>query len=299
MTLTKVIAINRAVDPSQTTVLRNAFARVMRNKFNKFTNILSQVIVRDDVFGLIANRIPGPRAFSFPRSSEKVAAFIKWLSELTNEEILQITRIDQVGQSVNAAWSNLYIQDSYKRGVMRARAQLRGLIPSLHATGGIGVVLLDPAHVDRLGLLFTRTFTELKGITDAMAQQIGRVLAEGIAKGLEPRMIAKQLNQVITGIGEDLSVTDSLGRYIPARRRAEMLARTEIIRAHAEAQLQEFENWGIQGVSAKAEILTANDNRVCPRCLALEKKVLSIEEARGVIPLHPDCRCIWIPFIEN
>lgn len=299
MTLTETIVANKAKDPSQTSALRNAFARAMRVRFATLRKILIDVIVEDNVFGLAVNRKPGPGAFRFPRSSDKVSAFMKWLNQQVQDDILQVTQIEQVGSAVDAAWTNLYIQDSYKRGVTRARAQMRGIASTLTETGGIGIAMMNPFHVDRLGLLYTRVFNDLKGITDAMDGQISRVLSQGMADGLNPRTIAKQLVQVITGMGNDLAITDSLGRYIPAQRRAEMLARTEIIRAHAEAQLQEFQNWGVEGVSVMAELLTTKDQRTCQRCIKLEKQVMTIEEARGIIPVHTGCRCIWVPFIDK
>ncbi len=107
---------------------------------------------------------------------------------------------------------------------------------------------------------------------------------------------ARKLNAVIKGAGGDLSLIDILGRFMPAERRAQILARTEIIRAHAEGQLQEFENWKVLQVNVKAEWITAGDNRVCPQCADLEGSIFTIEVARGMIPLHAQCRCAWIPF---
>jgi SPP1 gp7 family putative phage head morphogenesis protein len=299
MSLTATLILNRAADPSQTATLRNAFAQAMQKRFNTFRKTVIEVVDEDDVFGLMVNRKPGPRAFAFPRSSDKVGAFMKWLKQQAEDDILQVTQIEQVGASVDAAWTNTYIRQSYKKGIHKARQQLGTAAQPFSLTGGIEAAMVNAFHVDRLGLLYTRAFNDLQGITQAMDKQISKVLAEGLAKGLNPRAIARQLNQVITGMGKDLSITDTLGRYIPAKRRAELLARTEIIRAHAEAQLQEFENWGIEGVSVKAEILTTKDKRTCPRCLRLEKQVFTIDEARGVIPVHPACRCIWVPFIEK
>lgn len=150
--------------------------------------------------------------------------------------------------------------------------------------------------VHNCGLLFSRTFSELKGITAAMDQQISRVLSQGMADGDGARVLAKKLLQTVSGVG-DLSLTDTLGRFIPAERRAEMLARTEIIRSFSEAQLQEFKNYGVTGLNILAEFVNAGYN-VCPICLNLTIKYkdgISPDEASGIIPAHPNCRCCWIP----
>lgn len=294
-------------DPSQTTVLRNAFVSQMRKRFRTLRGLINKAIIEEDVFGLkeegsmriVVMGTPGRRAFDFPRSADKVSAFMEWLQTQIDNEILQVSNFRQVGTGVEAAWTNLYINDSYRRGVTRARHQLRQVgfdVPSLEATGGIIASMGLPFHVDRVGLLFTRAFNDLKGITDAMAQQISRVLAQGLADGLSPSTLARHLNAVIKGGGASLGLTDTLGRFIPAERRAMILARTEIIRAHAEAQLQEFKNWGVEGVNVKAEWITAGDNRVCQQCANLEGSVFTIEQASGMIPLHPQCRCAWLPY---
>jgi SPP1 gp7 family putative phage head morphogenesis protein len=78
-----------------------------------------------------------------------------------------------------------------------------------------------------------------------------------------------------------------------------MLARSETIRAYAESTLAEFRNWGVEGVTALAEFQTAHDDRVCPKCSHLEGVVYTLDEASGIIPVHPNCRCYWLPWIEE
>jgi phage putative head morphogenesis protein, SPP1 gp7 family len=294
-------------DPSRTTALRNAFSRELRKRFKALRLLIWQVIVEDDVFGLINSsdrtvttlkvyRRPGRRRFAFPRSADKVSAFMKWLQEQIDNDIIQVTRIDQIGQGVENAWTNVFIQDSYRRGVTRARGQLQGIGLSLPA--GLGGAFTNPFHIDRLGLLYTRAFNELQGITNDMGKMISKILTQGMADGLNPRTIAKQINRVISGSGAELGFKDSLGRYVSAETRADMLARTEVIRAHAEAQLQEYKNWGVEGVSIKVEFITAGDVKVCKICQRYEKSVFTLTEASGMIPLHPRCRCIWLPYDE-
>lgn len=301
-------AVLVGIDPSRTTSLRNAFARQMLKRFRTLQALIVKAIVDEDVLGLLPEsatavtilaQTPGRRRFNFPRPADKIAAFMEWLDRAIRDEILQVSQIEQVGRSVGGAWTNLYVQAAYKRGVTKARQQLSQIAPSLATTGGIDAVLASSVHVDTLGLLYTRTFNELKGITDTMSQRIARILAQGLANGSSAKAIARSISASMSQMGASLATTDILGRAIPASARAEMLARTEIIRAHAEAQLQEFKNWGIAGVSVKAELITAGDHRVCQVCQRLSRTVYTIEEARDIIPLHPRCRCIWLPFIDK
>jgi SPP1 gp7 family putative phage head morphogenesis protein len=288
-------------DPTRTTTLRNAFAREMRKRFRKLRGLIRKAVVEDDVFGLRAPTVmqsPGRRAYAFDTSADKVEKFMRWLNGEVNKGVLEITTIERVGQSANQAWANLYIKDSYKRGVQRARYEMKSLgttLPTIEESGGIEAVMQQPFHVDRLGLMYTRTFNDLKGITDAMDNQISRVLTQGMADGDGAALLARKMNSVITGGGADLGITDTLGRFIPAERRAVILARTEIVRTHHMAMIQEYENYAVEGVEVQAEHATAGDSRVCPQCADLEGTVYTLKEARNMIPVHPQCRCIALP----
>lgn len=290
-------------DPTRTTTLRGRWARDIRRRFNVITQLVRRAVGEEDLFGLrptVFQATPGRRRFNFPRSQDKVTAFMQWLQRMQREQLITVGEISQVGESVDAVWSNKYVFDSYKRGVIRARYEMRraGMdVPTIQQTGGIDISMSTPFHLDRLGLLYTRVYSDLKGITSAMDTQISRVLTDGLAQGDNPRLLARKLVATINGRGVgDLGLTDTLGRFIPARRRAEMLARTEVIRAHHQAMVQEYENWALEGVTVKAEWMTAGDQRVCPRCAALEGERFTLEEIRNKIPLHPQCRCIALPY---
>jgi len=303
------IAVYSRTDPTRTTTLRNVFAREFRKRFNELVRVIRMSVDQQDTFGLrvllgtpqtLQMQPSGAGAFSFARSPDKVAAFMRWLEQQVQAGILTVGELEQIGLSIDGAWTNRYIFDSYKRGMYRARSEMRRMgydVPTIDETGGINVSMGTPLHLDRLGLLYTRVFSELKGITLQMDQIISRILAQGIADGDNPRLLARKLVAVIDGTGAgELGITDSLGRFIPAARRAEILARTEIIRAHHQAMVQEYMNWGVLGVRIRAEWKTAGDRRVCSECEALEGEIFELEVVMNMIPVHPQCRCIALPF---
>lgn len=47
-----------------------------------------------------------------------------------------------------------------------------------------------------------------------------------------------------------------------------------------------------------AEFTTQGDDKVCPECELLAGEEYTVDEARGVIPVHPNCRCTWEVTIE-
>lgn len=293
-------------DPTRTTTLRNMFENDMIRRFKKIVKVITDAIVVQDVFGLrnpiLVQSTPPPQAFNFPRSADKVTGFMQWLQQLINEELLTVSRMPQLGVSTEQAWTDMYIQDSYKRGVMRARSELikAGYSPPGMQLGvTIDEAMFNPYHIDRVGLAYTRTYQDLKGITDALSNQISRVLGQGLIDGDGPALLARKMRAVIEGGGAELGLTDSLGRYIPAQRRARMLARTEIIKAHHSANVQEYRNWGAAGVKVLAEWITAEDGRVCEECNALahggDNGVYTLDAIEGMIPAHPNCRCMALP----
>lgn len=269
---------NDRTDPTRTTTLRRQFMGEASRRFRRLKGRINKVIVEEDGFGLKTNQ-----RFAFERSDQKVEAFMSWLRDAQRDEILTVREGTPQARAARQAWTSTYIETAYQKGVSQAAGQMR--------KGGVEVdqrwidaAFNRPIHADRVGLAYIRAYDQLEGITQAMDQQISRELAQGIAEGLNPETIASRINGRVDAIG---------------RTRARMMARTEVISAHAEANLNAYEEAGIQGVEAKAEFSTAGDDRVCPECEALEGTVYSMSEARGIIPVHPNCRCTWLPVIEN
>ena len=157
-------------------------------------------------------------------------------------------------------------------------------LSGISGVSGISVAFNHPVHAERVALLFTRTFTELQGVTDAMSQSISRILAQGLLEGKSPRIIAKELNKQVSGIGI---------------KRSQDIAHTEIIRAHHLGNVAEYRLAGIEGVEVIAEFLTAGDTRVCIICADLAGKRFTLDEVEFLIPLHVRCRCSIIPITKE
>ena len=99
-----------------------------------------------------------------------------------------------------------------------------------------------------------------------MDADMSRILAQGISNGTGPRALARELARDVSSL---------------EKKRALVIARTEIVHAHNEGQLDAFEAMNIENVGVMAEWNTAHDGRVCVVCQPLEGIVLKIKEARG------------------
>lgn len=281
-----VLDASRKVDPTGTGRIRQRFVNEMDRRFQAIKRLVRKAIAEEDVLGLsrvvdavVGDAVPPRRAFAFIRSADKIAAFMEWLRIEEELGILGVTPGTPLRNAAAASWANKYIDSAYRRGIRDATRNMESAGAKIEESW-IDAAFNRPIHADRVGLLYTRTFSDLKGITDVMDQRISRTLAEGMAEGLGPYEIAREIAQEIDGI---------------SRTRAKLLARTEIIAAHAEASLNSYAEAGVEGVEADVEFSTAKDDRVCPDCEELEGEVMEIDEARGIIPVHPNCRCAWKP----
>lgn len=218
----------------------------------------------------------------FATSRDKVRQFEAWLRQQYDSLFL--------GATEEQLWEQ-FIEDGFRQGAgrafddtrrpQRAAARGRGRLEFYQGTRDefMRSAFGRPEAIDKIKLLAGRTLTDIVGVTDDVAVRMSRVLVEGLTRGENPRTIARGLN-------------GPLGRGASA---AERVARTEIIRAHAEGQLEALGQLGVEEVGVAVEWSTANDDRVCPLCESLEGVVLKLDEARGMLPRHPNCRCAWIP----
>lgn len=282
----------KRLDPTRTTTLRSRYSRDMRRRFNAVRSAVIKAIGELDALGvapwrppkvlnqIVTHQLPEAQAWRFRTNAQKIESFKAWFQELVDENILVV---DVQGDP----WTAQYVHSAYKQGSIRAyidthREELADT-PEFYQGSReqfLRSAFTQPERVSKLKFLYSRSFTDLKGITDAMSLQMSRILADGLSKGLGPRTIARNLSRGITAI---------------TRTRALTMARTEVIAAHAEGQLDSFEELGVTEVGLMAEWSTAGDDLVCPLCEPLDGVVMTVREARGTLPRHPNCRCAWIP----
>lgn len=277
-------------DPTKTTALRNAFSREMSQRFVAFVRALRDRVVGEDDLGLGEENSRLPTPFSGP--SDRVSTFLTWVERQADATILETRRFGLAYAEVS--WMDRFVRSAYERGVLRARQELRRsgyAVPPLRGIVDVAAVLNNSFHSDQISLLYVRTYNELKGITAAMVQYVGRTTAQSVTERLSPRQTAVAL--VASIVGASPSSINTLA--LPPKRRAEILAKTEIIRAHHAATIAEYRSWGADRVRVKAEWVTAGDDRVCGDCEALEGQTFDLDMMEGMIPLHPLCRCVAIP----
>lgn len=271
-------------DPSKTGAIRRAYETEFVRRVKAVKRAVSVSIGDRDALGLGPRRL---RTFDDPKPAglgqfvglpipQKVDSFSAWLRSIIDEAVIRGR--DLIGPQVEGAWTRTFVRRAYIHGVLSTMSDLRRAGRTI-ADQAASQILNSPFHRSRLEALYARNLDELKGMTDAMAATIKREIADALLAGRNPIETARRIRAKM-----DISI-----------RRARLIARTETIRVNADAALSTFEQFGERGVSLDAEIVTAGDDRVCPECEALSGHVFTIQQARGIIPVHPSCRCDWLP----
>lgn len=161
----------------------------------------------------------------------------------------------------------------------------------------------------------------VREVTAETRRAIRGVVAEAFAEGVPPRKLARQVREIVgltrrqalavtrlqrQAVAEGLSRREAARRarrYADRllRRRALVIARTEVIRSSNEGQLQAWREAVarrlVSGQSRKVWITTPDD-RLCPFCRPMDGQAVALEakfQTRlGNVtapPLHPQCRC--------
>jgi len=249
------------------------------------------LIVTQDAFGIKADKKAGKNPFTtntrwrFASNDNKLVGYQKWLKAEVDKGLLQVSGVNN-----DTPWMSQYLDSTYRKGITRAYTDTHAadLIQTpeeeIFGAGGkkqfLETAFSAPVAQSKLRILHNRAFTYLKGISADMDKEMSRILVEGLSRGHGPAKIAKLMNDAISGI---------------ERKRALVIARTELAYAHSEGQLDAFEAMGVDKIGVMVEWSTAADDRVCEMCGPMEGDVMSVQEARGLIPRHPNCRCAYIP----
>ena len=296
------------IDPSRTKTLRDKFRREFLRRFEKLKRLINDLVITEDAFGIApASKNPSRIAFDttglvgnitqnnrwrFRTDSEKLQLFGVWLSQQISEEIIQSTEIATIE---DAYWYS-YVWEGYQRGVGRIFTDLNKLSSITEDISDVFIgskkeflrqSFSHPVSVERVKQVASRVLTDLKGVTDAMEAQIKRELIDGLTQGLQPKEVARRLNDRVDKIGKT---------------RANTIAQTETIRAHAEGQLDGLERYGLDEIGVMSEWTTSGlgisgkgNPSPCDLCAPLDGLVLTVKEARGLIPRHPNCKCTFKP----
>ena len=135
-----------------------------------------------------------------------------------------------------------------------------------------------PSHRSATRAATRQTLDRVTGLTDDIRKQMRDEIADGLRKREAQAEIAARLRQ----------------RFRVADTRAAAIAQTEAVRAHAQGSLNTLRSLRFERVTASVEF-TLNvhgGSTPCPQCIELEGVVYTIDQAEGIIPVHPRCQAV-------
>jgi SPP1 gp7 family putative phage head morphogenesis protein len=283
------MVFNSMSDPTKTISLRRTFISSINRRFRELkTKIMKYIVVDNNLSPITIN------VFEYRNATEKYEKFMNWLKEQERLGILEmiVASVPYRNVPTNQPWINTFLWTAYQKGMVQSRIELRanGLtnVPSFAATAGQFVsspLFHAPFHSEAVGLLFTRGFTDLKGITQTMDARISRVLAQGMSEGLGAEHIARNINREV----------DKIGMI-----RARTMARTEIVKAYNDAKMNDYDAMeDVIGEEILVQWWTAQDERVRdPRHTSRHGKIYQKKDARRLVG-EPNCRCTLLPYLVS
>jgi len=290
----------QAMDPTHTITLRRQFTADVNKRHRALKGVINASIIDNDCFGLkeprvrrltlavLAELVPiPPKTFQFERDSGKVEGFMAWLNEMESRGTLEVTELPGLPPGPEP-WSNIHIRSSYQSGLAKARSDLikAGVdVPNfLRGAEGVSLSFNQPFHADKVGLIYTRVFEQLKGVDAVMDAQISRLLALGLAEGDGVSAIAKSINDRVDKIG----IT-----------RSRLIARTEVVQTSNIAATNEYEAAeDIVGEEIFVLWQTAQDEVVRDTHADRNQRIYTRKRARQLIG-EPNCRCALLPYIPS
>lgn len=284
------ISKRRDKDPTMSKALIFRYSRDFNSRFNKLKKAVKDKI-KEPGFLKTAETIPvslsalEERRYEYLFVPETFRSFQEWL----DAQVAALFLTYETGAGIIAPggfWANTYIYTAYQKGIRQALQDMKVLGYKSLETESTSVVASfnSPFHADRVQLLYSRAFNDMKGLTETMKPLLADTLAKGMAQGIGPNQIASRIVREVDGINK-----------VRARR----IARTEIITAHVTANLNTFEAIAsIIGEEVKVQWWTALDERVRSTHRRRHGVIYTLTQARSLIG-EPNCRCALLPWTQT
>lgn len=191
------------------------------------------------------------------------------------------------------------------------------------AASGTGVVdtrilMKQEERFDAIGLEAVKWATAASAkmvveITDETMEAIRAYIVDGINKGKSVQKIARELRPKIGLTIKDMVATANYEEWLivnkpgytaaqiqrsvdtysrkKLRLRSETISRTETGDALSEGAREGYDQMGIEKLRFVA------DKDCCDDCNDLNGNIYTIDEAEGIITVHPNCECGWAPVV--
>lgn len=189
-------------------------------------------------------------------------------------------------------------KDAFKGGIAQGITELTSASLPFYADlkpdgiDKLATKVLTIVDTNALDFMTQYNLTLAGDVNRELADGIKRVIMQGIIEGKGTDEIVRDLGRVV--IYKDFFKQAGTKVFSKAQYRMEMIARTEVLRAHNMGRIKFHQHVGIE----KLEWMTMGDERTCPVCGPLNGKTFPIDKFPGQ-PAHPFCRCTNLPVLSD
>jgi predicted Fe-Mo cluster-binding NifX family protein len=301
-------------DPTGTADIRRRFRGQTDIRWRRFSQMLRAAVMQQDVLGLKSGSTVSAMSIMSASSTPdaRIRIFQSWVDATLTRVVLETDTAYLDGMAATA----------YRRAVARAmRLSFSQAQPKLAG--------------EAIASLQQLTLVEMQGVCEAVSQQLVRAGTDAIISKRTPQQAWQALSPIVEKIGVNRSravvevltikahgagtldqfeaagikkvapvpetikvtkptkdgfVVDAPKKVAPAPARRGQSASTKGRIAREEAAVERALR------NQEVEVLTAGDDLVCPECEDIAADgPYTIDEARSLIPAHPNCRCSFVP----
>ncbi|EJE1165942.1 minor capsid protein [Cronobacter sakazakii] len=187
----------------------------------------------------------------------------------------------------NNLWALQYVTDEYQRGTLQAFTNLSAQSAVYEQSTTLQQLLSSPAYQNQVAAAYISTYSEWRGITDAVRADLSNIVADAIGRGVNPRETASLISKRL-----DVSMS-----------RAKTIAQTEQVGALRQAQWSEAE-WSKERLGLNTALLwiSALKSTTRPWHAARHGKTFTTEEVEAFYAQNGNrynCYCSQIPVLLN
>lgn len=198
-------------------------------------------------------------------------------------------------ESFSRGWFlSQYLGQAWQEGTTKAFTRLKTLAesaaPNIADAMNLDSVLTSPEYARRFEIIAARAFESMKGFAGQAANDLGRILGEGVALGQSPRTIARDIRKKF----------DQIEGY-----RALRIARTEVNNSFKEARYEETKDVRDRlGLEVKVMHVSALVENTRPSHAARHGKIYTLEDERewqneGSNLINCICSTVEVVFING
>lgn len=142
----------------------------------------SAVFIQDTLYVVNAD-------YRYLIDGNQLARVLTRIQEIVDESL--------VDGGIEKFWAGKFVADMYKTGTNRAFHNLSAQSPVYTQATSLESLLFSDAYIRRIGLASTATFNDWKSIANDLKGDLGNVLSNAVARGINPRETADIISKRI------------------------------------------------------------------------------------------------------